>query len=85
MIDQAASLQPMRALKQQIPLAPCKGGGQFPVHKEDHVCLPLGSVGSILGKAMSTADYWNTVNKKTKKQTNKSLQIDCGPGPAWLC
>ena len=70
MIDQAASLQPVRALKQQIPQAPCKGRGQFLVHKQDHICLPSGSVGSFLGKAMSTTDFWNTV-KQTNKQTNK--------------
>ena len=70
MIDRAASLQPARAPKQQIPLAPCKGRGRFPAHEEDRVCLPSGSVGSILGKAMSTTDFWNTVNQ-TNKQTNK--------------
>ena len=68
MIDRAASLQPARAPKQQIPLAPCKGRGRFPAHKEDRLCLPSGSVGSILGKATSTTDYWNTVNQ-TNKQT----------------
>ena len=66
MIDRAASLQPARAPKQQIPLAPCKGRGRFPAHEEDRLCLPSGSVGSFLGKATSTTDYWNTVN-----QTNK--------------
>ena len=70
MIDRAASLQPARAPKQQIPLAPCKGRGRFPAHEEDRLCLPSGSVGSILGKATSTTDYWNTV-KQTNKQTNK--------------
>ena len=70
MIDRAASLQPARAPKQQIPLAPCKGRGRFPAHEEDRLCLPTGSVGSILGKATSTTDYWNTVNQ-TNKQTNK--------------
>ena len=70
MIDRAASLQPARAPKQQIPLAPCKGRGRFPAHEEDRVCLPSGSVGSILGKATSTTDYWNTVNQ-TNKQSNK--------------
>ena len=70
MIDRAASLQPARAPKQQIPLAPCKGRGRFPAHEEDRLCLPSGSVGSILGKATSTTDYWNTVNQ-TNKQTNK--------------
>ena len=70
MIDRAASLQPARAPKQQIPLAPCKGRGRFPAHKEDRVCLPSGSVGSILGKATSTTDYWNTVN-----QTNKQTKV----------
>ena len=68
MIDRAASLQPARAPKQQIPLAPCKGRGRFPAHEEDRVCLPSGSVGSILGKATSTTDFWNTV-KQTNKQT----------------
>ena len=57
MIDRAASLQPARAPKQQIPLAPCKGRGRFPAHEEDRLCLPSGSVGSILGKATSTTDY----------------------------
>ena len=66
MIDRAASLQPARAPKQQIPLAPCKGRGRFPAHEEERLCLPTGSVGSILGKATSTTDFWNTV-----KQTNK--------------
>ena len=70
MIDRAASLQPARAPKQQIPLAPCKGRGRFPAHEEDRLCLPTGSVGSFLGKATSTTDYWNTV-KQTNKQTNK--------------
>ena len=70
MIDRAASLQPARAPKQQIPLAPCKGRGRFPAHEEDRVCLPSGSVGSILGKATSTTDYRNTVNQ-TNKQTNR--------------
>ena len=70
MIDRAASLQPARAPKQQIPLAPCKGRGRFPAHEEDRLCLPSGSVGSFLGKATSTTDYWNTVNQ-TNKQTNK--------------
>ena len=69
MIDRAASLQPARAPKQQIPLAPCKGRGRFPAHEEDRLCLPSGSVGSILGKATSTTDYRNTVNQ-TNKQTN---------------
>ena len=43
MIDWAASLQPARALKQQmilIPLAPCKGRGRYSEPKEDRVCLP---------------------------------------------
>ena len=69
MIDRAASLQPARAPKQQIPLAPCKGRGRFPAHEEERLCLPTGSVGSILGKATSTTDFWNTV-KQTNKQTN---------------
>ena len=68
MIDRAASLQPARAPKQQIPLAPCKGRGRFPAHEEERLCLPTGSVGSILGKATSTTDFWNTV-KQTNKQT----------------
>ena len=72
MIDRAASLQPARAPKQQIPLAPCKGRGRFPAHEEDRLCLPTGSVGSILGKATSTADYWNTV-KQTNKQTDRHV------------
>ena len=59
MIDRAG------APKQQIPLVPCKGRGRFPAHKEDRLCLPSGSVGPILGKATSTTDYWNTVNKQT--------------------
>ena len=46
-----------------------KGRGRFPAHEEEHLCLPTGSVGSILGKATSTTDYWNTV-KQTNKQTN---------------
>ena len=71
MIDRAASLQPARAPKQQIPLAPCKGRGRFPAHEEDRLCLPSGSVGSFLGKATSTTDYWNTVNQ-TNEQTNYS-------------
>ena len=71
MIDRAASLQPARAPKQQIPLAPCKGRGRFPAHEVDHACLPLDSAGSILGKAMSPADFWNTV-KQTNKQTNRT-------------
>ena len=38
-----------------------------PCTEEDRLCLPSGSVGTILGKAMSTGttDYWNTVNKQT--------------------
>ena len=44
--------------------------GRFPAHEEDRLCLPSGSVGSFLGKATSTTDYWNTV-KQTNKQTNK--------------
>ena len=77
MIDQVASLQPMRALKQQIPLVPRKGRGQFPAHEEDRLCLPSGSTGSILGKVMSTTDYWNTM-KQTNKQTNKQA-VPKGP------
>ena len=80
MIDRAASLQPARAPKQQIPLAPCKGRGRFPAHEEDRLCLPSGSVGSFLGKATSTADYWNTVNQ-TNKQTNKPTQLH----KKWRC
>ena len=72
MIDRAASLQPARAPKQQIPLAPCKGRGRFPAHEEDRLCLPSGSVGSILGKATSTTDDRNTVN-----QTNKQTKGGC--------
>ena len=68
MIDQAASLQPAR---------PHKGRGRFLVHEEDRVCLPSGSVGSILGKVTSTTDYWNTV-KQTNKQTNKQA-VPKGP------
>ena len=74
MIDRAASLQPARAPKQQIPRAPCKGRGRFPAHEEDRVCLPTGSAGSILGKATSTTDFWNTV-KQTNKQTNKQTSV----------
>ena len=77
MIDRAASLQPARAPKQQIPLAPCKGRGRFPGHEEDRLCLPTGSVGSLLGKAMSTTDYWNTVNQ-TNKQTNMQAAFAWG-------
>ena len=43
----------MRAPKQEIPLAPCKGRGRFPAHEEDRLCLPLDSVGPFLGKAVS--------------------------------
>ena len=75
MIDRAASLQPARAPKQQIPLAPCKGRGRFPAHEEERLCLPTGSVGSILGKATSTTDYWNTVNQ-TNKQTSSPQPAD---------
>ena len=75
MLDRAASLQPPRAPKQQIPLAPCKGRGRFPAHEEERLCLPTGSAGSILGKATSTTDYWNTVNQ-TNKQTNKQTPPD---------
>ena len=75
MIDRAASLQPARAPKQQIPLAPCKGRGRFPAHEEDRLCLPSGSAGSFLGKATSTTDYRSTVNQ-TNKQTNNSAA--CG-------
>ena len=64
-------LGPARAPKQQFLLAPCKERGRFPAHEEDCVCLPSGSVGSILGKAMSTTDFWNTV-KQTNKQTNRA-------------
>ena len=39
-----------------------------PVHKEERLCLPTGGVGSILGKATSTTDDWNTAN-----QTNKQM------------
>ena len=81
MIDRAASLQPARAPKQQIPLAPCKGRGRFPAHEEDRVCLPSSSVGSILGKATSTTDYWNTV-KQTNKQTNKHRRPSAAE-PEW--
>ena len=73
MIDRAASLQPARAPKQQIPLAPGKGRGRFPAHEEDRLCLPTGSVGSFLGKVTSTTDYWNTL-KQTKKQKNKPVR-----------
>ena len=84
MIDRAASLQPARAPKQQIPLAPCKGRGRFPAHEEDRLCLPSGSVGSILGKATSTTDYRNTVNQ-TNKQTNKRRQHDEGSSQSmWI-
>ena len=75
MIDWVACLQPARAPKQQTPLAPCKGRGRFPAHEEDCLCLPSGSVGSILGKAMSATDFWNTV-KPTNKQTNKQIAHD---------
>ena len=74
MIDRAASLQPARAPKQQIPLAPCKGRGRFPAHEEERLCLPTGSVGPILGKATSTTDLWNTV-KQTNKQTWSKLLL----------
>ena len=75
MIDRAASLQPARAPKQQIPLAPCKGRGRFPAHEEDRVCLPSGSVGSILGKATSTTDYWNTVNQTNKQKPEPTQKV----------
>ena len=47
-------------------------------HKENCLCLPSGSVGSLLGKATSTADYWSTVNQ-TNKQTNcwLALSLSC--------
>ena len=96
MIDRAASLQPARAPKQQIPLAPCKGRGRFPAHEEERLCLPTGSVGSILGKATSTTDFWNTV-KQTNKQTNtgrigsrrqlaenaRLVSLGCSGGSQW--
>ena len=75
MIDQVASLQPVRAPKQQVPLAPYKGRGWFLAHEEDRICLPSGSV----GKVTSTTDHWNTV-KCTNKQTNKPLGR-CGSHP----
>ena len=65
MIDQAASLQPAR---------PHKGRGRFLVHEEDRVCLPSGSVGSILGKVTSTTDYWNTMNQTNKQTINQPLK-----------
>ena len=75
MIDRAASLQPARAPKQQIPLAPCKGRGWFPAHEEDRLCLPTGSVGSILGKATSTTDFWNTVKQTNKQKVAVALVV----------
>ena len=72
----------MQARKEHIPLAPCKGRGRFPAHKEHRLCLPSGSVGSILGKVASTTDYWNTVkqaNKQTNKQANLLLCLTCAP------
>ena len=52
--------------------------GTFLVHKEDCLCLPLGSVGSFLGKATSTTDYQDTV-KQTNKQANIGwLDFDMG-------
>ena len=84
-IDQAASLQPTRALKLQIPLALCKGRGHFPAHEEDHACLPSGSIGSILGKAMSATDFWNTMNKQTNKQTNHPLTQSRGSATLSVC
>ena len=59
---------PREPQKQQIPLVPCKGRRRFPAHEENRLCLPTGGLGSILGKAMSTTDYWSTV-KQTNKQT----------------
>ena len=40
MIDRAASLQPAKAPKQQVPLAHCKGRGWFPAHAEG-VCVAV--------------------------------------------
>ena len=45
-----------------------------PAHEEERLCLPTGSVGSILGKATSTTDHRNTVNQ-TNKQTNKQASL----------
>ena len=67
----------------QIPLAPCKGRGRFPAHEEKRLCLPSGSVGTILGKATSTADYRSTVNqtKQTKNlQCSLPLSVTTAPG-----
>ena len=64
------------------PLAPCKGRGRFPTHEEERLCLPSGSVGSILGKATSTTDYWNTV-KQTNKQASKQADGQSPPYPGY--
>ena len=70
MIDRAASLQPARAPKHHAnsPDPPCEGRGRYPEPEEERVCLPSGSVGSILGKAMSTTGQLESV-KQTNKQT----------------
>ena len=69
--------------RRQIPLAFCRGGGRFPAPKEGRLCLPSGSAGSLLGKATSTTNYWNTV-KQTNKQTNLAdrLWVGCGSAVA---
>ena len=68
---QSATRESPETANNLIPLVPYKGRGRFPAHEEDCVCLPSGSVGSFLGKAMSTTDFWNIVNKQANKQTNK--------------
>ena len=73
MVDRAASLQPTRAPKQQMPLAPCEREGHFPAHEGDPLCRPSGGAGSILGMAMSTAGYLSTVTRETNKRTNRWL------------
>ena len=82
MIDRAASVQPAGALKQQVSLVPCKGRGRHPAPGKDRACLPAGSAGSILGKVMSTTDYWNT--RETNKQTNLVSQESRGSGSGSL-
>ena len=58
MVDRAASPQPAGALKQQVPLVPCKGRGRFPAHnKKRSACLWV-TQGPSLVKAMTMADYW---------------------------
>ena len=59
------------AAKPQLRRRKPEGRGRFPAHEEDRLCLPLGSVGSLVRRCPP----WTTGRPQNKQTNNKKMPL----------